>query len=85
MSEPHAITVDARGRKCPQPVILLAKAARDAPEGALVEVLCTDPASRVDIPAWTRMTGHTLTSLPEKKTDGVEEFSIAIRVVRNQD
>ena len=43
--------VDARGLACPLPVIRLAAAARDLPDGALVTVLWTDPAAAHDIPA----------------------------------
>jgi tRNA 2-thiouridine synthesizing protein A len=50
--------VDARGLACPLPVIRLAAAARDLPDGSLVTVLWTDPAAAHDIPAWARMRGH---------------------------
>ena len=52
--------VDARGLRCPIPVIRLAEAARSAAPGTEVTVLWTDPAARYDIPAWTRMRGHRL-------------------------
>ena len=54
--------VDARGLACPLPVIRLAAAARDLPDGALVTVLWTDPAAAHDIPAWARMRGHRIIS-----------------------
>ncbi|MDX6222034.1 MAG: cysteine desulfurase [Frankiales bacterium] len=50
--------VDSRGRRCPLPVIDLAKAIRDVAEGELVTVLADDPAAATDIPAWCRMRGH---------------------------
>lgn len=50
--------VDARGLRCPAPVIELARATRAAPAGSLVAVWWTDPAARHDIPAWARMRGH---------------------------
>jgi TusA-related sulfurtransferase len=50
--------VDARGLRCPLPVIRLAEAARSAPEGTVVEVWATDPAAAADIPAWCRLRGH---------------------------
>lgn len=50
--------VDARGLRCPAPVIRLARAARDAPPGTVLTVWWTDPAARHDIPAWARMRGH---------------------------
>jgi tRNA 2-thiouridine synthesizing protein A len=56
----NPIEVDARGLRCPMPVIRLAEAARDAPAGACIVVLASDPAARYDIPAWCRMRGHEL-------------------------
>ncbi|WP_024288033.1 sulfurtransferase TusA family protein [Cellulomonas sp. KRMCY2] len=52
--------VDARGLRCPLPVIRAAAAARGAPPGSLVTILWTDPAARHDLPAWARMRGHAL-------------------------
>ncbi|GAB3436323.1 sulfurtransferase TusA family protein [Phycicoccus ginsengisoli] len=51
--------VDARGLRCPLPVIRLAERARDAAAGAELEVWATDPAAGADVPAWCRMRGHT--------------------------
>ena len=50
--------VDARGLRCPLPVIRLAAAARDLAPGARLTVWSTDPAARLDVPAWARMRGH---------------------------
>ena len=50
--------VDARGLRCPLPVIRLAAAALELPDGSVVEVLATDPAAVYDVPAWARMRGH---------------------------
>jgi tRNA 2-thiouridine synthesizing protein A len=59
------VVVDARGQRCPLPVIRLAAAARDLPAGTLVTVLSTDPAARHDVPAWARMRGHAMAGDPE--------------------
>ncbi len=56
MSGAHVL--DARGLRCPAPVIALARRARDLPTGTMVAVWWTDPAARHDIPAWARMRGH---------------------------
>jgi tRNA 2-thiouridine synthesizing protein A len=61
----NQIEVDARGMRCPLPVIRLAKAARDAPSGTRIIVLASDPAARHDIPAWCRMRGHELREMTE--------------------
>jgi TusA-related sulfurtransferase len=63
--------VDARGLRCPLPVIRLAEAARDAAPGTVVEVWATDPAARADIPAWCRMRRHEY--LGEAPTGGGHE------------
>ena len=56
--------VDARGQRCPLPVIALAAAARDVAPGSEITLVATDPATRYDVPAWCRMRGHTLVSSP---------------------
>lgn len=57
--------VDARGLRCPLPVIRLARAAKDLPAGALVDLWATDPAARADVPAWCRLRGHELVATTE--------------------
>ena len=56
-----SVIVDARGLKCPAPVIALARAARRLDTGT-IEVLADDVAARTDIPAWCAMKGATLVS-----------------------
>ncbi|HTJ32664.1 MAG TPA: sulfurtransferase TusA family protein [Dactylosporangium sp.] len=51
--------IDALGKRCPLPVIMLAKLAADQPAGTEIAVLADDPAAAVDIPAWCRLKGHT--------------------------
>jgi cysteine desulfurase len=53
-----SLTIDALGKLCPLPVIELGKRIGDVPVGAVVRVLADDPAARLDIPAWCRMTGQ---------------------------
>ncbi|GLY18657.1 sulfurtransferase TusA family protein [Kineosporia rhizophila] len=49
--------VDARGLRCPLPIIRLAAAAKLAVPGSVVTVLSTDPAAEPDIAAWCRLRG----------------------------
>jgi tRNA 2-thiouridine synthesizing protein A len=53
------ITLDQRGRRCPLPIIELARHIGDVPVGASIAVAADDPAAALDIPAWCRMRGHT--------------------------
>ena len=79
---PAEVVVDARGLRCPLPVIRLAQQVRDLGPGALVEVWATDPAAAADIPAWCRMRGHTLVSTDERAgAPGGDHSAYLLRVV----
>lgn len=56
----QVVEVDARGLRCPVPVIRLGAALRNLAPGALVRLLATDPAARSDVAAFCRMRGHEL-------------------------
>ncbi len=63
MSEPTglpgaAVVVDVRGRRCPVPVIELAKLIGTVAVGEVVAVLADDEAARLDIQAWCGMRGQ---------------------------
>ncbi|WP_059009632.1 cysteine desulfurase/sulfurtransferase TusA family protein [Streptomyces specialis] len=53
-----ALTVDSLGKRCPIPVIELAKAIGRVPVGGVITVLSDDAAARLDIPAWCAMRGQ---------------------------
>jgi tRNA 2-thiouridine synthesizing protein A len=70
-----ALTLDCRGKRCPLPVIELARRIGDVPVGAVVSLLADDPAARVDVPAWCRMRGQEY--LGESATaDGTPTYAI---------
>ncbi len=50
--------VDSLGKRCPIPVIELAKVIGTVPVGGTVRVLSDDEAARLDIPAWCEMRGQ---------------------------
>jgi tRNA 2-thiouridine synthesizing protein A len=61
------LTIDALGRKCPIPIIMLAERIREVPVGHVVAVLADDPAARTDVPAWCMLKSQefvTATDLP---------------------
>jgi cysteine desulfurase len=62
---PATLTVDARGLRCPLPVIRLAQAAGGRAAGTVIALWATDPAARADVPAWCRMRGHDLLDVTE--------------------
>ena len=69
-------TLDARRLLCPLPVIRLQDFVCRLQCGDVVEVLCTDPGTRSDIPAWCRINGHELVGIDERQ----EEIIISVRV-----
>lgn len=63
MSNEHR--VDARGLRCPLPVLRLRRAAEEA-GGGVIELLATDPAARTDVPAFCASKGWVLESVTEQ-------------------
>ncbi len=60
------LNVDARGKSCPLPIVLIAKALRDASTGVSLTVQADDRAFPEDVRAWCRKTGNELVSLDSK-------------------
>ncbi len=52
--------LDARGLKCPMPVVKARKAIDALAPGQVLKIEVTDPGSMADFKAWTRATGHAL-------------------------
>ncbi len=52
------LVLDCRGRRCPIPVIELARRISEVDAGEVVRVIAEDPAAAHDIPAWCRLRGH---------------------------
>jgi tRNA 2-thiouridine synthesizing protein A len=65
-----ALTIDALGRKCPIPIIMLAEQIRDIPLGAVVAVLADDPAAYTDIPSWCAMKAQEFAGSQELRPRG---------------
>jgi TusA-related sulfurtransferase len=57
---PKLTTLDARGLKCPMPIVKTAQAIKNVASGELLEVLTSDPGAVADFAAWSRSTGNTL-------------------------
>ena len=53
-----ALRIDALGKKCPLPIIMLAERICEVPIGNVVEVLADDPAAKTDVPAWCGLKSH---------------------------
>jgi tRNA 2-thiouridine synthesizing protein A len=73
--------LDARGLRCPLPVIRLAALLGDLPTGTDVVLLATDPAARSDVAAFCRMRGHELLLAEAHRPPGEADYT-AYRVRR---
>ncbi len=73
-SVPVAKTVDARGLRCPLPLLRAKQALVALAVTEVLEVLATDLGAARDIPAWCRLAGHEL--LAQEQHDEVLHFWI---------
>ncbi len=55
--------IDARGTKCPRPIIELAKARRGSSVGEKIIIIADDLAFESDVTAWCETTGNSLAEL----------------------
>ena len=69
---PKVTTLDARGLKCPMPIVKTAQTIKTVAAGELLEVLATDPGAVADFAAWSRSTGNTIVN--QTIADGVYRF-----------
>ncbi|HEX6713866.1 MAG TPA: sulfurtransferase TusA family protein [Thermoleophilaceae bacterium] len=67
-------TVDARGLKCPLPLVKTKLALEEAVPGDTVRVLATDPEAPIDLAAWAAQAGHYY------RETGPGEFELTKRV-----
>jgi len=65
-------TLDARGLKCPLPVLKARKAMKNVAAGGLLTVLSTDPGAPKDFEHFCEVTGHEL--VESSAADGVYKF-----------
>jgi tRNA 2-thiouridine synthesizing protein A len=72
MSEPAIL--DAKGLRCPLPVLKARKAMREVPAGGVLRVLATDPGAVKDFEHFCKTTGHQLVA--SRSEDGVLTFDI---------
>ena len=71
-------TLDARGLRCPLPVLRARKAMQPLAPGQVLLLIATDPGTRADVQAFCAATGHEL--LDHAEEDG--EFRFRIRKTR---
>lgn len=68
--------LDVRSLLCPMPVIRTQNKVKQLSAGDILEVVCTDPGVKQDIPSWCRINGHKILEIHEENG----EIIIKIRV-----
>jgi Predicted redox protein, regulator of disulfide bond formation len=53
-------TLDAKGLRCPEPVMMVRKTVRNMPVGETLLIIADDPATTRDIPGFCRFMEHEL-------------------------
>lgn len=62
----HAAEIDARGYKCPLPVLKARKALQPLAEGAVLKITADDPVAAIDIPHFCAEQGHRLVAQEDR-------------------
>ena len=70
-----ALVLDCRGRRCPLPILDLARHIGDVEVGGLVTVEADDPAAAPDIAAWCRMRDHRFVGVG-RAIDGTPAYAV---------
>jgi len=70
------ITVDAKFKSCPGPLIALSDAVSKAQPGQVIKLLTTDPAAPSDMKEWAQSVGHEF--LATEKAGDVFEIYIKV-------
>ncbi len=68
------VTVDAKGQKCPMPVLLASRGMKTLSPGQTMLVESTDGGSQSDIPSWAKDTGNEL--LDSSVENGVYRYLV---------
>lgn len=68
------LTIDAKGQKCPMPVLLASRGIKKIESGQVMVIEATDGGSKSDIPSWAKDTGNEL--VESSSADGVYRYVI---------
>ena len=74
MDHPVDLTIDAKGKKCPMPVLLASRGIKTIESGQVMLIEATDGGSKSDIPSWAKDTGNEL--LETSSADGIYRYVI---------
>ncbi|RUM91576.1 MAG: sulfurtransferase TusA family protein [Thiomicrospira sp.] len=68
--------IDAKGLKCPMPVIKLQQQTRKSHAGDRLLIECTDPGAEKDITSWCRVNKHRVIKIDATNTGCTIEIEV---------
>ncbi len=71
--------LNARRLLCPMPVIRAQKFIESLSAGDTLDVVCTDPGAKNDIPAWCRIHGHRILEMKTVERDIIITIEVGPR------
>lgn len=67
-------SLDTSGKCCPMPMVETNMAMKGMKAGEVLEIIATDPATKLDIPSWCKRTGNTL--LEHNEDEGILRYYV---------
>ncbi|MEX1237018.1 MAG: sulfurtransferase TusA [Pseudomonadales bacterium] len=68
------VEVDAKGLRCPEPLMVVRNRMMDMASGQVIKVIATDPSTSWDFPNFCKFLGHEL--VQEESGDGIYTYWI---------
>jgi len=68
--------IDAKGLKCPMPVIKLQQQTRKSHAGDRILIECTDPSAEKDISSWSKINRHKVIHVKPTETGCTIEIEV---------
>lgn len=72
-------SLNTRGLRCPEPLMMLHQAIRKAKSGDVIEIFATDPSTSWDIPKFCLHLGHTLLIEQQQEQMGKIEYYYQVK------
>jgi TusA-related sulfurtransferase len=76
-------TVDARGLKCPMPIVKAKKEIDTIPVGEVLKVVATDPGSVLDFQGWVK-TGSRYELVKQEESTDADGRPVFVHLVRRK-
>lgn len=76
VNNPTTHYLDARRLLCPMPVIKLQNLVKRCLANDLIEITCTDPGTKHDIPTWCKIFKHEVSIISESNQEWVFQIKI---------